>query len=106
MYDLREVNLPKLKYNFTTIYFSFSFKFTNGAIREHHVQVGLTARQCLEISETALEIGEINAATEWFQAAHFKGVQGFDNSLSIDDLTQSWGKTYQAVRFYKECRQE
>lgn len=68
---------------------------------DQEVKVGLTGRQCLEISDAALEIGYINAATEWFQAAHTKGVDGTDTSITMDELTQSWEKVYKAVSILK-----
>lgn len=76
-------------------------QFTAGILDDLPVQVDFPARQCLEISEKALQLGDVMAATEWFQAAHSKVMADQNGPTSVDDLTAVWEKTYQAVSYMK-----
>ena len=71
--------------------------------------VGITAQQSLEISHVALGLGDITAATEWFQIAHSKSVnanaESGPDSIPISELTDAWDKTYKEVSRTKEFYQ-
>ncbi|CAL8109414.1 unnamed protein product [Orchesella dallaii] len=75
--------------------------FSEGEIKVmdkiYPLKVGLMGHHCLEISQLALQLGDINAATEWFQAAHLKVVQDSEGeTLTMEELTTVWEKTYNA----------